>query len=53
MPEPVLTLAMVETLITIRNARKGDAAEIAEVHDAAWRWTRLPGRDSPAANWSA
>jgi ribosomal protein S18 acetylase RimI-like enzyme len=28
---------MLETVITIRNAREGDAEGIAEVHDAAWR----------------
>jgi ribosomal protein S18 acetylase RimI-like enzyme len=28
---------MIETVITIRNAREGDAEGIAAVHDAAWR----------------
>ena len=28
---------MKEALITIRGARAGDAASIAEVHDASWR----------------
>jgi ribosomal protein S18 acetylase RimI-like enzyme len=39
---------MVDTLITIRNARSFDAAEIAEVHDAAWRDAYrgiIPGRE--------
>ena len=39
---------MVETLITIRPARIGDAKEIADVHDAAWRDAYrgiIPGRE--------
>ena len=39
---------MVETLITIRNAREEDAEGIAEVHDAAWRDAYrgiIPGRE--------
>lgn len=39
---------MVETLISIRTARRGDEAEIAEVHDAAWRDAYrglIPGRE--------
>jgi ribosomal protein S18 acetylase RimI-like enzyme len=39
---------MVASVITIRRARKGDAAEIAEVHDAAWRDAYrgiIPGRE--------
>ena len=33
----VQTCAMDQTVITIRRARRADAAEIAAVHDAAWR----------------
>lgn len=39
---------MNQTLVTIRRAREGDAAEIAEVHDAAWRDAYrgiIPGRE--------
>jgi ribosomal protein S18 acetylase RimI-like enzyme len=39
---------MVEAVITIRKARPGDAAEIADVHDAAWRDAYrgiIPGRE--------
>jgi ribosomal protein S18 acetylase RimI-like enzyme len=39
---------MVEAVITIRNARDGDADAIAEVHDAAWRDAYrgiIPGRE--------
>ena len=39
---------MVETLITLRPARIGDAKEIADVHDAAWRDAYrgiIPGRE--------
>jgi ribosomal protein S18 acetylase RimI-like enzyme len=39
---------MVETLITIRDARESDAEAIAEVHDAAWRHAYrgiIPGRE--------
>ena len=39
---------MVETLITVRRARKADAEEIAAVHDAAWRDAYrgvIPGRE--------
>jgi ribosomal protein S18 acetylase RimI-like enzyme len=39
---------MVEALITIRSARPGDAPEIADVHDAAWRDAYrgiIPGRE--------
>jgi ribosomal protein S18 acetylase RimI-like enzyme len=39
---------MVETLITIRNARESDAQGIANVHDAAWRDAYrgiIPGRE--------
>ena len=39
---------MVETLITIRNAREDDAQGIADVHDAAWRDAYrgiIPGRE--------
>ena len=39
---------MVEAVITIRNARPGDAEEIADVHDAAWRDAYrgiIPGRE--------
>lgn len=48
MRRPALTSGMVETLITVRSARKGDAAEIAAVHDAAWRDAYrgvIPGRE--------
>ena len=39
---------MVETVISIRNARPGDEGGIARVHDAAWRDAYLgiiPGRE--------
>ncbi len=39
---------MIEALITIRNAREGDAEGIADVHDAAWRDAYrgiIPGRE--------
>ncbi|MDB5597746.1 MAG: GCN5-related N-acetyltransferase [Hyphomicrobiales bacterium] len=39
---------MVDTVITIRNARAVDAADIADVHDAAWRDAYrgvIPGRE--------
>ncbi len=39
---------MVETVITIRRARKVDAEEIASVHDASWRDAyrgMIPGRE--------
>ena len=39
---------MIETVITIRNAREGDAEGIADVHDAAWRDAYrglIPGRE--------
>lgn len=39
---------MVDTVITIRNARPADAESIAEVHDAAWRDAYrgiIPGRE--------
>src|SRR5947209_4403431 len=39
---------MVEAVITIRTARIGDAEEIADVHDAAWRDAYrgiIPGRE--------
>lgn len=39
---------MVSTLITLRRARPADAAEIAEVHDCAWREAYrgiIPGRE--------
>src|SRR5919204_688291 len=39
---------MIEAVITIRNAREGDAEGIAEVHDAAWREAYrglIPGRE--------
>jgi len=39
---------MVETLITIRNARESDAEGIASVHDSAWRDAYrgiIPGRE--------
>ena len=39
---------MVETVISIRTARLGDEAQIAEVHDAAWRDAYqgvIPGRE--------
>lgn len=39
---------MVSTLITMRRARPADAAEIAEVHDCAWREAYrgiIPGRE--------
>jgi ribosomal protein S18 acetylase RimI-like enzyme len=39
---------MVQTLVTIRNARERDAEGIAEVHDAAWRQAYrgiIPGRE--------
>src|SRR5208337_171330 len=39
---------MIEAVITIRNAREGDAEGIAEVHDAAWRDAYrglIPGRE--------
>lgn len=39
---------MVEVLITVRRARAEDAAEIADVHDAAWRDAYrglIPGRE--------
>ena len=39
---------MVEAVITIRNARDGDADSIADVHDAAWRDAYrgiIPGRE--------
>jgi ribosomal protein S18 acetylase RimI-like enzyme len=39
---------MVETVVTIRGARVGDAHEIADVHDAAWRDAYrgiIPGRE--------
>jgi ribosomal protein S18 acetylase RimI-like enzyme len=39
---------MVDTVITIRNARPADAERIAEVHDAAWRDAYrgvIPGRE--------
>src|SRR5271155_2862796 len=39
---------MVETVISIRAARLGDEAEIASVHDAAWREAYrgiIPGRE--------
>ena len=39
---------MVETLITVRNAREEDAAGIADVHDSAWRDAYrgiIPGRE--------
>jgi ribosomal protein S18 acetylase RimI-like enzyme len=39
---------MIEALITIRNAREGDAQGIADVHDAAWRDAYrgiIPGRE--------
>jgi len=39
---------MVETVISVRNARPGDEAGIARVHDAAWRDAYLgiiPGRE--------
>ena len=43
-----LTSLMVETVISIRAARLGDEAEIASVHDAAWREAYrgvIPGRE--------
>ncbi|MGB8901017.1 MAG: GNAT family N-acetyltransferase [Methylocella sp.] len=39
---------MIEAVITIRNAREGDAEGIADVHDAAWRDAYrglIPGRE--------
>ena len=39
---------MIETVITIRNAREGDAEGIAAVHDSAWRDAYrglIPGRE--------
>ena len=39
---------MVETVVTIRGARVGDAQDIADVHDAAWRDAYrgiIPGRE--------
>ncbi len=39
---------MVETVISIRTARLGDEAQIAEVHDSAWRDAYqgvIPGRE--------
>ena len=39
---------MVETVVTIRGARVGDARSIADVHDAAWRDAYrgiIPGRE--------
>ena len=39
---------MVETLITVRNAREDDAVGIADVHDSAWRDAYrgiIPGRE--------
>jgi ribosomal protein S18 acetylase RimI-like enzyme len=39
---------MVDTVVTIRNARPPDAGEIADVHDAAWRDAYrgiIPGRE--------
>lgn len=39
---------MVDTVITVRNARPGDARSIAAVHDAAWRDAYrgvIPGRE--------
>ena len=39
---------MVDTVITIRNARPADAESIADVHDAAWRDAYrgiIPGRE--------
>ncbi|MDO9443043.1 MAG: GNAT family N-acetyltransferase [Beijerinckiaceae bacterium] len=39
---------MVDTVITIRNARMADAHDIADVHDAAWRDAYrgiIPGRE--------
>src|SRR6266403_4624260 len=39
---------MFEAVITIRNAREGDAEGIADVHDAAWRDAYrglIPGRE--------
>ena len=39
---------MVETVVTIRGARTGDASDIAAVHDAAWRDAYrgiIPGRE--------
>jgi ribosomal protein S18 acetylase RimI-like enzyme len=42
------SLLMVETVISIRTARVGDEADIASVHDAAWREAYrgvIPGRE--------
>src|ERR1700689_1759285 len=39
---------MVETVVTIRGAKIGDAQDIADVHDAAWRDAYrgvIPGRE--------
>lgn len=39
---------MIEAVITVRNAREGDAQSIADVHDAAWRDAYrgvIPGRE--------
>jgi len=39
---------MIEAVITVRNAREGDAHGVAEVHDAAWRDAYrgvIPGRE--------